>query len=102
VNRAAAGIQRRAVRTLMSTGTNEGAAMDDLDLWVRVTDDDIRVARRLWLAALDDDLVPVSRVTQLYDDLRRVIHTQAQQLADEFRATQRAASDDRSPARPAD
>lgn len=68
--------------------------MDDPDLWVCVTDEDIRIARRLWLAALDDELVPVGRVTRLYDDLRCLIHAQAQQLADDFRASQRAAADD--------
>ncbi|HEY0117475.1 MAG TPA: hypothetical protein VGC04_01715 [Cellulomonas sp.] len=65
--------------------------MGDHDLRVDVTDGDIRVARRLWLAALDDDTVPEERAVRLHDDLRRLIHAQAQQIAEEFRAAQRAA-----------
>ena len=65
--------------------------MNDQDLRVDVTDGDIRFARRLWLAALDDETVSEERTTQLHDDLRRLIHTQAQQIAEEFRAAARAA-----------
>lgn len=65
--------------------------MDGHDLRVDVTDDDIRVARRLWLAALDDPEVSEDRTLRLHDDLRRLIHAQAQQIAEEFRAAQRAA-----------
>ncbi len=65
--------------------------MDDHDLRVDVTDEDVRVARRLWLAALDDDAVSEERTARLHDDLRRLIHTQAQQIAEEFRAARRAA-----------
>ena len=61
------------------------------DLRVDVTDDDIRVARRLWLGALDDPEVSEDRTLRLHDDLRRLIHAQAQQIAEEFRAAQRAA-----------
>ena len=64
--------------------------MDELELRVDVTDDDIRFARRLWLAALDDPTVPEDRTARLHEDLRRLIHAQAQQIADEFRAAQRA------------
>ena len=65
--------------------------MDGPELRVDVTDDDIRVARRLWLAALDDPEVSEDRTLRLHDDLRRLIHAQAQQIAEEFRAAQRAA-----------
>ncbi len=68
--------------------------MDDHELRVIVTDEDVRIARRVWLAALDDDTTPAIRVTQLHDDLRRMIHTQAQQIAEAFRAAHRAAADD--------
>jgi len=51
--------------------------MDDHELRVIVTDEDVRIARRAWLAALDDDTTPAIRVTQLHDDLRRMIHTEA-------------------------
>lgn len=64
------------------------------DVFVVVTDDDIRAARRLWLAALDDGRVPRERVEVLHDDLRRLIHTQAQQLAESYRAARRAAADE--------
>lgn len=64
--------------------------MNENDLRVEVTDADIRFARRLWLAALDDESVPEDHTRQLHDDLRRLIHTQAQQVAEEFRAAQRA------------
>ena len=67
--------------------------MDDREPWVTVTDDDIRLARRLWLAALEDVLMPVARVTVLYEDLRRLIHTQAQQFAEDFRARQAVGDD---------
>lgn len=67
------------------------------DLRVDVTDSDIAYARRLWRAALEDDLVPTERVTVLYEDLRHLVHTQAQQIAEEFRESRRAA-DERSAA----
>ena len=81
--------------------------MDENDLQVEITDDDIRIARRLWLAALDDASVPEDRTRTLHDDLRRLIHTQAQQIAEEFRAAQRAvrraaAADLRASRQPAD
>lgn len=65
--------------------------MDGHELRVEVTDEDIRVTRRLWLAALDDPAVPPERTARLHDDLRLLIHAQAQQIAEDFRAAQRAA-----------
>ena len=67
--------------------------MDELDRWLRITDQDIHVARRLWEEALDDEDATDARLTLLYDDLRRLINTQAQQIAEEFRAAHRAARD---------
>jgi len=75
--------------------------MDDQELRVIVTDEDVRIARRAWLAALDDDTTPAIRVAQLHDDLRRMIRTQAQQIAEAFRAAHRAAADDLRAARAA-
>ena len=65
--------------------------MDARDLRLDVTDDDIRVARRLWLAALDDPTVPEERTARLHEDLRLLIHAQAQQIAEDFRDAHRAA-----------
>lgn len=66
----------------------------DQDLRVDVTDADIAYARRLWRAALaDDQASSTDRVTRLYEDLRRLVHAQAQQMAEEFRASRRPADD---------
>ena len=62
--------------------------MSAYELRVDVTDDDIRFARRLWLAAVEDPAVPEQRVGTLHEDLRLLIHAQAQQLAEEFRRSQ--------------
>ena len=64
--------------------------MDHLDLdhfRVDVTDQDIAVARRLWLLARDDEDTPDSRVATLFQDLFRLMSAQAQQMADDFRAS---------------
>lgn len=66
---------------------------DQRELRVTITDEDIRVARRLWLAASADPLAGGRRVEQLHEDLRHLIHAQAQQLAESFRAAHRAAAD---------
>jgi uncharacterized protein YecT (DUF1311 family) len=56
------------------------------DPWrIEVTDADIRAAKRAWIAARDGDATD-ARVDRLYDDLRRLVHAQAQQIAAEFRA----------------
>lgn len=60
----------------------------DLDnLRVVVTDQDIATARRLWLVARDDADGPEARVTMLFQDLCQLMSAQAQQIADDFRAT---------------
>jgi uncharacterized protein YecT (DUF1311 family) len=60
------------------------------DLWrVDVTDADIRAAKRAWIAARDGDATD-AEVDRRYEDLRRLVSAQAQQIADVVRA--RAAS----------
>jgi len=59
------------------------------ELRVDVTDDDVHMARRLWLAARDGGAAD-DRVLALFDDLRALISAQAQQIAEEFRAAHRA------------
>ena len=65
--------------------------MDAHELRVEVTDEDVRATRRLWLAALDDPAVSPERTARLHEDLRLLIHAQAQQVAEDFRAAQKAA-----------
>ncbi|MFF1531331.1 hypothetical protein [Cellulomonas sp. NPDC058312] len=56
------------------------------DLWrVDVTDADIRLAKRAWTAARDGDATD-AEVDRRYEDLRRLVSAQAQQIADEVRA----------------
>ncbi|WP_454051589.1 hypothetical protein [Cellulomonas sp. Marseille-Q8402] len=56
------------------------------DLWrVDVTDADIRAAKRAWIAARDGD-GPDAAVDRRYDELRMLVHAQAQQIADLVRA----------------
>jgi len=54
-------------------------------LRIEVTDEDIRVAKRRWIAARDAVDVSVDRTAQLFDDYRRLVSAQAQQIADDFR-----------------
>jgi uncharacterized protein YecT (DUF1311 family) len=55
------------------------------DLWlVDVTDGDIRSAKRAWIAARDGD-GPDAEVDRRYEDLRRLVSAQAQQIADVVR-----------------
>jgi hypothetical protein len=56
------------------------------DGWrIDVTDADIRAAKRLWIAARDSDASD-AEVDRRYDDLRLLVHAQAQQIADDVRA----------------
>ncbi len=67
----------------------------DTDPWrVDVTDADIRDAKRAWLAARDGDAAD-AEVDRRYDQLRMLVHGQAQQLAEDVRA--RAAAPRRTP-----
>jgi hypothetical protein len=51
-----------------------------------VTDDDIRAAKRAWNRAQDTPVPDNDRIAGLYDDYRRLVIAQAQQIADDFRA----------------
>jgi hypothetical protein len=56
------------------------------DGWrIDVTDADIRAVKRLWIAARDSDAGD-AEVDRRYDDLRLLVHAQAQQIADDVRA----------------
>ncbi|HYQ76535.1 hypothetical protein [Cellulomonas sp.] len=56
------------------------------DPWrVEVTDADIRAAKRAWIATRDSDATD-AEVDRHYDDLRRLVSAQAQQIADVVRA----------------
>jgi uncharacterized protein YecT (DUF1311 family) len=56
------------------------------DLWrVDVTDADIRGAKRAWIAARDG-AASDAEVDRRYEDLRRLVSAQAQQIADLVRA----------------
>ena len=54
---------------------------------VTITDDDIRAARKDWLAASASDPDP-ARTARLHDIYRRLVSAQAQQIADDFRRAQ--------------
>lgn len=54
-------------------------------MYVRVTDADVHAARDAWSRAQSID--PGSeRTSTLYESYRRIVRTQAQQIAEEFRA----------------
>ncbi|WP_282945873.1 hypothetical protein [Cellulomonas endometrii] len=56
------------------------------DEWrIDVTDADIRAAKRAWIATRDSDASD-AEVDRRYDDLRLLVHAQAQQIADDVRA----------------
>ena len=55
------------------------------ELVVHVTDADVHAARDAWWrASCDDPTGP--RTAMLYESYRQIVHAQAQQIADEFRA----------------
>ncbi len=55
------------------------------DPWrIDVSYADIRAAKRAWIEARDGDATD-AWVERLYDDLRDLIHTQAQQFAEDVR-----------------
>jgi len=53
---------------------------------VEVTNDDIRAAKRLWHQAQGAEVPDNARIAARYDDYRRLVIAQAQQIADNFRA----------------
>jgi hypothetical protein len=72
----------------LSTPTMGGVENDSVNLaWtIDVTDDDIRAAKREWNRAQDAADPDNDRIAGLYDDYRRLVIAQAQQIADDFRA----------------
>ncbi len=55
------------------------------DVFVQVTDADVHAARDAWWRAQSAD--PASgRTATLYESYRQIVHAQAQQIAEEFRA----------------
>jgi hypothetical protein len=55
------------------------------DTYVHVTNADVHAARDAWWRA--ESAEPgCERATMLYDSYRRIVHAQAQQIAEEFRA----------------
>ena len=60
----------------------------DDELCVQVTDEDVHAAKRAWLAA-SEECAGSPRERVLHDSFRRIVHTQAQQTALEFRRTHR-------------
>jgi len=57
---------------------------------VEVTNADIRAAKRLWVEAQDAPVTDNDRIARLYDDYRRMVIAQAQQIADDFRREHRS------------
>ncbi len=72
----------------LSTRTMEHVENESVNLaWtVDVTDDDIRAAKREWNRAQDEPVLDNDRIAARYDDYRRLVLAQAQQIADDFRA----------------
>ena len=63
----------------------------DDELCVQVTDEDVHAAKRAWLAAVEECAgSPRERV--LHDSFRRIVQTQAQQTAFQFRRSHRSSS----------
>lgn len=62
----------------------DDARVDLTSEWrVDVTDDDIRAAKRAWMAARDSG--DAARTEDLYRDYERLVRTQARQLAEDVR-----------------
>jgi len=57
----------------------------DRDVYVHVTDADVHAARDAWWRAQAEDTAS-DRTAMLYESYRQIVHAQAQQTADEFRA----------------
>jgi hypothetical protein len=67
------------------TGAEPQGEQKDRDFYVHVTDADVHAARDAWRRA--DSVDPSSeRTAFLYESLRQIVHAQAQQIANEFRA----------------
>lgn len=75
---------RYDMTTLPPPGKDDGGVTMG-ELRIEVTNDDIRAAKRAWLAA-DGGAVAAARVEQLRWGYQQLVHTQAQQIAEGFRA----------------
>ncbi|OJV81243.1 MAG: hypothetical protein BGO37_17500 [Cellulomonas sp. 73-92] len=66
-------------------GTQPEGQQRDRDAYVHVTDADVHAARDAWWRAQSED--PASeRTATLHESYRQIVHAQAQQIAEEFRA----------------
>ncbi len=59
--------------------------MSDEDFRVEISDADVRLAKRAWLAARDVCAVSEDRVQRLFDEYEMLVRAQAQQIAEDFR-----------------
>jgi hypothetical protein len=66
-------------------GTEPKGERRDRDLYVTVTDGDVHAARNAWWRAYSVD-AGSDRTVTLYESYRQIVHAQAQQIAEEFRA----------------
>jgi hypothetical protein len=64
--------------------TPDGEA-SERELYVRISDADVHAARDAWWRAQGVD-ADSERTTTLYESYRQIVHAQAQQTAEEFRA----------------
>jgi len=67
------------------TADRDEGSTSDADLRVDVSDADVAAAKRAWVEARDRDLAG-DRVAALHESYRRLVQTQAQQIALAFRA----------------
>lgn len=73
--------------TIAGVGEPEGPQGEhrNREFFVHVTDGDVHAARDAWWRAhCDDPAAP--RTELLYESYRQIVHAQAQQIAEEFRA----------------
>jgi hypothetical protein len=66
-------------------GTSPEDRHEEHDVYVRVTDADVHAARDAWWRAQAVDATS-ERTEMLYESYRQIVHAQAQQTAEEFRA----------------
>jgi hypothetical protein len=59
--------------------------MSDDEFRVRITDADVRIAKRAWLAARDSGVASDEEIQRLFDQFEGLVKAQAQQIADDFR-----------------
>lgn len=66
-------------------GSEQAGKPRDHDVFVHVTDADVHAARAVWQRAHNAD-AGSPRAAMLYESYRQIVHAQAQQIAEEFRA----------------